>query len=42
LPVPLFDTRTPLAPLRADIDAAVARVIDGGKFILGPEVAAFE
>jgi dTDP-4-amino-4,6-dideoxygalactose transaminase len=42
LPVPLFDTRTPLAPLRADIDAAVARVIDGGQFILGQEVAAFE
>jgi dTDP-3-amino-3,4,6-trideoxy-alpha-D-glucose transaminase len=42
LPVPLFDTRTPLAPLRAEIDAAIARVVDAGKFILGPEVAAFE
>src|SRR3954451_9163247 len=40
--VPLFDTRTPLEPLRGEIDAAVARVLDGGQFILGPEVAAFE
>src|SRR5436190_18163824 len=40
--VPLFDTRTPLEPLRTEIDAAVARVLDGGQFILGPEVAAFE
>jgi dTDP-4-amino-4,6-dideoxygalactose transaminase len=40
--VPLFDTDAPLAPLRADIDAAIAAVLDGGRFILGPEVAAFE
>src|SRR3954467_2507851 len=40
--VPLFDTRTPLEPLRREIDAAVARVLAGGQFILGPEVAAFE
>src|SRR4051794_33742859 len=40
--VPLFDTDAPLAPLRADIDAAMAAVLDGGRFILGPEVAAFE
>jgi dTDP-4-amino-4,6-dideoxygalactose transaminase len=40
--VPLFDTKTPLAPLRAAIDAKLAEVIDGGSFILGPEVAAFE
>jgi dTDP-3-amino-3,4,6-trideoxy-alpha-D-glucose transaminase len=40
--VPLFDTASPLAPLRAEIAAAVARVIDGGRYILGPEVAAFE
>ncbi len=42
MPVPLFDTKTPLAPLRADIDSAVARVMDSGAFILGPEVSAFE
>ena len=40
--VPLFDTATPLARLRPDIDAAIARVVDGGRYILGPEVAAFE
>jgi dTDP-3-amino-3,4,6-trideoxy-alpha-D-glucose transaminase len=40
--VPLFDTATPLAPLRAQIDAAIAGVIDGGRYIVGPEVAAFE
>jgi dTDP-4-amino-4,6-dideoxygalactose transaminase len=42
MPVPLFDTKTPLAPLRAEIDAAMARVLDSGAFILGPEVQAFE
>jgi dTDP-3-amino-3,4,6-trideoxy-alpha-D-glucose transaminase len=42
MPVPLFDTRTPLAPLRAEIDARMAGVVNGGRFILGPEVEAFE
>jgi len=40
--VPLFDTVTPLAPLRAQLDAAIAGVLESGRFILGPEVAAFE
>jgi dTDP-4-amino-4,6-dideoxygalactose transaminase len=40
--VPLFDTATPLAPLRDEIDAAIARVVDSAAFVLGPEVAAFE
>jgi dTDP-3-amino-3,4,6-trideoxy-alpha-D-glucose transaminase len=40
--VPLFDTRTPLAPLRAQITAAIAAVVEDGRFILGPNVAAFE
>lgn len=40
--VPLFDTKTPVAPLRAAIDARIASVLDGGAFVLGPEVAAFE
>jgi dTDP-3-amino-3,4,6-trideoxy-alpha-D-glucose transaminase len=40
--VPLFDTATPLAPLRARIAEAITGVVDGGRFILGPEVAAFE
>src|SRR3954449_9623883 len=42
MPVPLFDTKAPLAPLRAEIDAAMTRVVDSGAFILGPEVQAFE
>lgn len=40
--VPLFDTATPLAPLRERIRERVGEVLDGGRFILGPEVAAFE
>jgi dTDP-4-amino-4,6-dideoxygalactose transaminase len=40
--VPLFDTRTPLAPLRDAIDAKIAEVIDAQAFILGPELQAFE
>jgi dTDP-3-amino-3,4,6-trideoxy-alpha-D-glucose transaminase len=42
MPVPLFDTRTPRAHLRGAIDAKLAEVIDGSRFILGPEVGAFE
>ena len=40
--VPLFDPSTPLAPLRDELRAAVDRVLDSRRFILGPEVAAFE
>jgi len=40
--VPLFDTETPLAPLREQIIERVGAVIRGGHFILGPEVKAFE
>jgi dTDP-4-amino-4,6-dideoxygalactose transaminase len=42
LPVPLFDTATPLAPLREKLHAAAAGVLDSGRYILGPEVEAFE
>src|SRR3954466_15532063 len=42
MPVPLFDTKTPLAPLRGRIDDAIAGVLDDGRFILGPNVSAFE
>ena len=42
MPVPLFDPSTPLAPLRAELDAAIKRVLDSKHFILGPEVEAFE
>jgi dTDP-3-amino-3,4,6-trideoxy-alpha-D-glucose transaminase len=40
--VPLFDTTTALEPLRAQINAAIADVVAARRFILGPEVAAFE
>ncbi len=40
--VPLFDTRTPIAPLREALHAKLAEVLDAGRYILGPEVAAFE
>jgi dTDP-3-amino-3,4,6-trideoxy-alpha-D-glucose transaminase len=40
--VPLADPRADLASLRGDILTALARVVDSGAYILGPEVAGFE
>jgi dTDP-4-amino-4,6-dideoxygalactose transaminase len=40
--VPLFDTATPLAALQPEILETVSEVIRGGRYILGPEVKAFE
>jgi dTDP-3-amino-3,4,6-trideoxy-alpha-D-glucose transaminase len=40
--IPLFDPQSVLAPLRDELRTAVERVMDGGQFILGPEVEAFE
>jgi dTDP-3-amino-3,4,6-trideoxy-alpha-D-glucose transaminase len=40
--VPLFDTSTPLRALRDELRAAVERVLDSERYILGPEVQAFE
>jgi dTDP-4-amino-4,6-dideoxygalactose transaminase len=40
--IALFDTQTPLVGLRDELRAAIDRVVDGGRFILGPEVDAFE
>ncbi|HWV87192.1 MAG TPA: aminotransferase class I/II-fold pyridoxal phosphate-dependent enzyme, partial [Capillimicrobium sp.] len=42
MPVPLFDTATPLAPLRERILQAMTEVVDDGRYILGPNVQAFE
>jgi dTDP-3-amino-3,4,6-trideoxy-alpha-D-glucose transaminase len=42
LSVPLFDTSTALKPLREQLREAVARVLDSERYILGPEVEAFE
>jgi dTDP-4-amino-4,6-dideoxygalactose transaminase len=42
LAVPFNELRTKVRHHRAAIDAAIARVLDRGWFILGPEVEAFE
>jgi dTDP-4-amino-4,6-dideoxygalactose transaminase len=40
--IPLFDPRTPLRPLKAEIQQRILHVLEQGSFILGPEVTAFE
>ncbi len=40
--VPLFDTATPLEPLRGEILERLRAVVEDGRYILGPEVQAFE
>ncbi len=40
--VPLLDIQRQQGPLRAEIDAALARVIDSGRFVLGPECEQLE
>jgi dTDP-4-amino-4,6-dideoxygalactose transaminase len=40
--IPLFDTTTPLAPLRENILTRMREVVGRGVYILGPEVEAFE
>ncbi len=40
--MPLFDTSTPLLGLREELHAAIDRVLESGRYILGPEVGAFE
>ena len=40
--IPAFEYRGELSPYRSDVLRAIASVIDSGKLILGPEVAAFE
>jgi len=41
-PIPYLDLRAQIQPLRAEIDAAIARTIDHTSFCLGPDVAQFE
>lgn len=41
-PVPFLDLRAGYLALKPEIDVAVARVMDSGWYILGPEVEAFE
>jgi dTDP-4-amino-4,6-dideoxygalactose transaminase len=40
--VPLVDLKAQYSSLKREIDEAIQRVIEGGQFILGPEVQAFE
>jgi dTDP-4-amino-4,6-dideoxygalactose transaminase len=40
--IPLFDTHEQLEPLREELKRRMATVIESGRFVLGPEVAAFE
>ena len=40
--VPFIDLRAAYLELKPEIDAAIARVLDSGWYILGPEVEAFE
>ncbi len=42
MPIPLFDTKTQLEPLRSQLTTKIDEVLDNGRFILGPEVTAFE
>jgi dTDP-4-amino-4,6-dideoxygalactose transaminase len=41
-PIPQTDPRAGYLERQAGIDAAISRVLAGGQYILGPEVAAFE
>jgi dTDP-4-amino-4,6-dideoxygalactose transaminase len=41
-PIPYLDLKAQLKPLRAEIDAAIARTIDNCSFCLGPDVTQFE
>jgi dTDP-3-amino-3,4,6-trideoxy-alpha-D-glucose transaminase len=40
--VPLFDTSAPMRGLHDELRAAVTRVLDSERYILGPEVSSFE
>ncbi len=40
--IPLFDTSTPLTALRGELREAIERVLESERYILGPEVSAFE
>nr|BAL55172.1 cell wall biogenesis regulatory protein [uncultured Acetothermia bacterium]BAL60213.1 cell wall biogenesis regulatory protein [Candidatus Acetothermum autotrophicum] len=40
--IPILDLKRQYQSIKAEIDNAIARVIESGQFILGPEVEAFE
>lgn len=41
-PIPLFDLKRQQARLRHDIDKRIAKVLDHGQYVLGPEVSELE
>ena len=41
-PIPFVDLKAQYLRLKTEIDAAIATVLEHGRFILGPEVAEFE
>lgn len=41
-PIPILDLKAQYATIRADVESAIARVMESQHFILGPEVEAFE
>ncbi len=41
-PIPFLDLAAEIAPLRAEIDAAIGGVLDSGRLLLGEELEAFE
>src|SRR5918999_3137217 len=40
--IPLFDTGGQLLEVREEVNRSIARVVESGRFVLGPEVEAFE
>ena len=40
--VPLLDLQAQFAPIRDEVLAAIVRVCDSQRFVMGPEVEAFE
>ncbi len=42
MPIPILDLQRQYQSIKGEIDSAVERVISSGRFILGPEVQAFE
>src|SRR5215218_7540438 len=40
--IPLVDVRAQYAPLQAELERRMAEVLQSGRFILGPQVQAFE
>jgi dTDP-4-amino-4,6-dideoxygalactose transaminase len=40
--IPLFDPQSVLAPLRGELEERMREVLDSGRYVLGPQVQAFE